>query len=112
MREGDALGAGEGGRAGIGSEYLMSFSDGVSGGVSRGEATGGGRASRELDLRREPREVKVSGGRTFVEDARCLLGGGGGAREAITRDGNKRELMRPRLGAEADRFPSRFRNSL
>ena len=32
-------------------------------------------SSRELDLRR-PRDWIVNGGRTLVEDARCLAGGG------------------------------------
>ena len=52
-------------------------------GVGRdGEGVGGGASRRELDLLR-PRVARVRGGRTFVEEALCLLGGGaGGQREA------------------------------
>ena len=42
----------------------------------------GGTATREEE-RRRPQVARGNGGRTFVEDARCLLGGGaGGQREA------------------------------
>ena len=51
---------------------------------------------RELE-RRRPREPRVSGGRTLVEDARCLLGGGTG-READM--GRAERIIRGR-GTEA-----------
>lgn len=55
---------------------------GVGGMDEDGSEGVGGTATREEE-RRRPREARVSGGRTFVEDARCLLGGGaGGQREA------------------------------
>lgn len=68
----------------------MSMSSGESSlymlGVLTGEGVrhGGGRS--ELDLRR-PREPRVRGGRTFVDEARCLLWEGGGARQSILPQG-------------------------
>ena len=67
---------------------------GVSGGAKAGE--GGGMSRREFDLRREPRELRVNGGRTLVEDARWRLGGG--AREAIRPARRARGLMKTQRG--------------
>ncbi|OBZ70464.1 hypothetical protein A0H81_09973 [Grifola frondosa] len=63
---------------------------GERGGVRHGEGLGEGRSRRELDLRR-PRVLRVKGGRTFVDDARCLFGGGGGVRkqEDIVEEGEE-----------------------
>ena len=58
-RAGGSLGRGVGGRDVEGSQGVE------------------GMSTREFE-RRRPREARVSGGRTFVEDARCLLGGGAG----------------------------------
>lgn len=68
---------------------------GVSGGAKAGE---GGRSRREFDLRREPKEVRVNGGRTLVEDARWRLGGG--TREAIRPARRARGLMKSAAGRD------------
>lgn len=66
----------------------------------------GGTVTREEE-RRRPRVARVSGGRTFVEDARCLLGGGAGgqreadmARKQRRRRGRRREADWAEITAE------------
>ena len=64
-------------RESAGTSFAVRGVEGIGG--RAGSAVG--RSTRELD-RRRPRVARVSGGRTLVEDARCLLGGGKGGRRA------------------------------
>ena len=72
----------------------------VSAGVSRTQGVAGMGVSsegrwRELE-RRRPREPRVSGGRTLVDDARCLLGGGTGREQEAAADMARKQRRRGR----------------